>query len=61
MPKVPELSGREASCYIKNLPKDGTKPLGKDGFDCIALKVIFHGQKGLNLALFYHFDTYAMT
>ena len=34
-----------------NLPKDGTKPLDKDGFDWFALNVIFQGQKGINLSL----------
>ena len=28
------------------LPKDGINELSKDGFDCIALKVIFEGPKG---------------
>ena len=43
-----------------NLPKDGTKPLDNDGFDWIALNVIFQGQKGINLSLFSHFDTYCL-
>ena len=43
-----------------NLPKDDTKPLDKDGFDCIALSVIFQGQKGINLSLCSHFDTYCI-
>ena len=71
-----ELSGREASCWFvrpfsqkltciifyfgMNLPKDGTKPLDKDGFDWIALNVIFKGQKGINLSLCSHFDTYCL-
>ena len=41
-----------------NLPEDGTNQLPKAGFDWIALKVIFQGQKGLNLPLFSNFDTY---
>ena len=28
------------------LPNDGTNELSKDGFDVIALKVIFQGRKG---------------
>ena len=43
-----------------NLPKDGIKPLDKDGFDWIALNVIFQGQKGINLSLCSHFDTYGL-
>ena len=43
-----------------NLPKDGTKLLDKDGFDWIALNVIFQGQKGINLSLCSHFDTYCL-
>ena len=43
-----------------NLPKDGTKPLDKDGFDWIALNVIFQDQKGINLSLCSHFDTYCL-
>ena len=43
-----------------NLPKDGTKPLDKDGFDWIALSVIFQGQKGINLSLCSHVDTYCL-
>ena len=44
-----ELSGRQASClhFGMNLPKHGTNQLPKAGFDWIALKVIFQGQKGL--------------
>ena len=41
-----------------NLPKEGTNQLPKAGFDWIALKVIFQGQKGLNLPLFSNFDIY---
>ena len=41
-----------------NLSNDGTKHLPKAGFDWFALKVIFQGQKGLNLPLFSNFATY---
>ena len=41
-----------------NLPKDGTNQLPKAGFDWIALKVIFQGQKGINLPLLSKFATY---
>ena len=43
-----------------NLPKDGTKPLDNDGFDWIAINVIFQGQKGINVSLCSHFDTYCL-
>ena len=43
-----------------NLSKDGTKPLDKDGFDWIALNVIFQGQKGIHMSLYSHFDTYCL-
>ena len=43
-----------------NLPKGGTEPLDKDGFDWIALNVIFQGQKGIHLSLCSHFDTYGL-
>ena len=41
-----------------NLPWDGTNQLPKAGFDWIALKVIFQGQKGLILPLLSNLDTY---
>ena len=43
-----------------NLPMDGNNQLPIAGFDWIALKVIFQGQKGLNLQLFSNFDIFCL-
>ena len=40
-----------------SLPNDGTNELSKDGFDGIALKVIFQGRKG-QIGPFSHIDIY---
>ena len=41
-----------------NLPRNGTNQLPKNGFDWIALKVIYQGRKSLNLTIFFNFDTF---
>ena len=43
-----------------NLPMYGNNQLPIAGFDWIALKVIFQGQKGLNLQLFSNFDIFCL-